>query len=143
LQGRELNHTKKMRGLPSVIKWTKARSALEWASWTDALPEGDNDLVFPNAGVGVHCRQESGWHETNAGKTSHEPAPGQPGADGLEPSRGYEQRSTRPCLVVIAPALNGSQRIRRCYGQVSEAYLAAVDADRRLSLGLVPNLGRH
>jgi len=89
----------------------------------------------------VHCRQESGWHETNAGKTSHEPAPGQPGADGLEPSRGYEQRSTRPCLVVIAPTLNGSQRIRRCYGQVSEAELASIDAGLRLYLGLEPDPG--
>jgi len=106
----------------------------------------------------------------------------------LEPTRGHEQRGTRPCLVVSDPAVNGSQRfplvavvpitgtpapgalypslapgthgltktstalvdhlrsidkqrIRRCYGQVSEAELAAIDAGLRLYLGLEPDPG--
>jgi len=101
----------------------------------------------------------------------------------LEPTRGHEQRGTRPCLVVSDPAVNASQRfpliavvpitgtpapgalypplspgangltkpsyalvdqlrsidkqrIRRGYGHVSEAELAAVDAGLRLYLGL-------
>ena len=106
----------------------------------------------------------------------------------LEPTRGHEQRGTRPCLVVSDPAVNASQRfpliavvpitgtpapgalypplapgpngltkpsyalvdqlrsidkqrIRRGYGQVSEAELAAVDAGLRLYLGLEPDPG--
>jgi mRNA interferase MazF len=106
----------------------------------------------------------------------------------LEPTRGHEQRGTRPCLVVSDPAVNGSQRfplvavvpitgtpapgalypslapgthgltktstalvdhlrsidkqrIRRCYGQVSVAELAAIDAGLRLYLGLEPDPG--
>ena len=104
----------------------------------------------------------------------------------LEPTRGHEQRGTRPCLVVSDPAVNSSQRfpllavvpitgtpapgaiypplapggngltkpsyalvdhlrsidkqrIRRCYGQVSEAELASIDAGLRLYLGLEPD----
>ncbi|MFM9102277.1 MAG: type II toxin-antitoxin system PemK/MazF family toxin, partial [Cyanobium sp.] len=65
----------------------------------------------------------------------------------LEPTRGHEQRGTRPCLVVSDPAVNASQRsidkqrIRRSYGQVIEAELAAVDAGLRLYLGLEPDPG--
>jgi mRNA-degrading endonuclease toxin of MazEF toxin-antitoxin module len=57
----------------------------------------------------------------------------------LEPTRGHEQRGTRPCLVVSDPAVNSSQPIRRCYGQVSEAELASIDAGLRLYLGLEPD----
>jgi mRNA interferase MazF len=104
----------------------------------------------------------------------------------LEPTRGHEQRGTRPCLVVSDPAVNSSQRfpllavvpitgtsapgalypplapgangltkpsyalvdhlrsidkqrIRRCYGKVSEAELVAIDAGLRLYLGLEPD----
>ncbi len=42
---------------------------------------------------------------------------------------------------MIDPAVNGSQPIRRCYGQVSEAELAAIDAGLRLYLGLEPDPG--
>ncbi len=85
-----------------------------------------------------------GWEIDSApvrpqSRKRHEPALGQPGAGGLEPARGHEQRGSRPCLVVIDPAVNGSQRIRRCYGQVSEAELAAIDAGLRLYLGLEPD----
>jgi len=88
----------------------------------------------------------------------------------LEPTRGHEQHSTRPCVVVSDPAVNDSQRfpllavvpitgtpapgalvdqlrsidkqrICRPYGQVSEAELAAIDAGLRKYLGLMPDPG--
>ena len=59
----------------------------------------------------------------------------------VELTRCHGQRGTPPCLVVIDPAVNGSQWIRRCYGQVSEAELAAIDAGLRLYLGLEPDPG--
>jgi mRNA-degrading endonuclease toxin of MazEF toxin-antitoxin module len=58
----------------------------------------------------------------------------------LEPTRGHEQRGTRPCLVDQLRSID-KQRIRRRYGQVSDAELAAIDAGLCLYLGLVPDPG--
>jgi mRNA interferase MazF len=53
-----------------------------------------------------------------------------PGAHGL----------TKPSYAVVSKLRSiDKQRIRRRYGQVSEAELAAIDAGLRLYLGLVPD----
>jgi len=57
-----------LRSLEAPHPDSAATAALGLADWAEALPEGDNDLLDPNAGVAVH------W--------GHEPAPGQPGAGG-------------------------------------------------------------
>jgi mRNA interferase MazF len=66
------------------------------------------------------------------------PAPGAlypplaPGANGL----------TKPSYALVDQLRSiDKQRIRRRYGQVSEAELAAIDAGLRLYLGLEPDLG--
>ena len=58
-----------LRSLEAPHPDSATTAALGLADWTEALPEGDNDLLDPNAGVAVHWRQDSGWQETNAPET--------------------------------------------------------------------------
>jgi hypothetical protein len=58
-----------LRSLEAPHPDSAATAALGLADWAEALPEGDNDLLDPNAGVAVHWRQDSGWQETNAPET--------------------------------------------------------------------------
>jgi hypothetical protein len=58
-----------LRSLAAPHSDSAATAALGLADWAEALPEGDNDLLDPKAGVAVHWRQDSGWQETNAPET--------------------------------------------------------------------------
>ena len=58
-----------LRSLEAPHTDSAATAALGLADWAETLPEGDNDLLDPTAGVAVHWRQDSGWQETNAPET--------------------------------------------------------------------------
>jgi hypothetical protein len=55
-----------LRSLEAPPPDSTATAALGFADWAEALPDGDSDLLDPNAGVPVHWRPESGWQESGS-----------------------------------------------------------------------------
>lgn len=54
-----------LRSLDAPHPDSAATAALGLADWAAAQPEGDNDLLDPNAGVNLHWRPDSGWQKSD------------------------------------------------------------------------------
>lgn len=50
-----------LRSLDAPHPDSVATATLGLADWTDALPEGDSDLLDPAAGAPMHWLPEAGW----------------------------------------------------------------------------------
>jgi hypothetical protein len=54
-----------LRSLQDPHPDSTATAALGLTTWTEALPEGDSDLLDPAAGVGVRWTPGLGWQDSN------------------------------------------------------------------------------